>query len=1049
MKKIICVLLATLLLISTSATIFSVSATKSSDAISEQITKTYQTALNNTGQTSFEGACAWYVNWQLVILGINANYIGGDGNLEYDNYKDLSESSGGYTITAYPANEYTLSEALNAITANDTIDAYNILIGFEKTIESSGLGEIYGHTCFIHAIIDGNVYFSESYDLTINGQYYTEGSAIICSIQQFCNYYSTSWTTLDGVIKFSSSEDTVPEIDNESKIYFDVQITAPTTCTASEEIIIYVTFDNITAEHGLSSAGCKFYYDDSKLLLTNTTEPEYGVPCIFDAPDSWDDASHAQENGCINISFYDYSLQNPVFNNSQLKAKLCFKAYENTDCNLQFYVPNESCSAGQLVNNSMKFLNGNGCIASVSMSADTSITESTPQYELFYSLSQTQDYYRVTGFYGSAQEVLIPSEYNGLPVKEIGERAFGCDCDWAIENQGHCSCGIVDLTIPDSITVIGNDAFDGCEKLHSVNLGNSVSSIGDRPFYGCYALGIINVSEDNTSYKSINNCLIEIDTKTLIAGCDASVIPIDGSVEIIDDYAFDSRLYAPNEIKEITIPESVTKIGENAFRQYRYMSSLIISDSLTSIGYAAFAYCENLTAVNIGKSVSLIDDRAFYGCDTLSILTVSSDNESYKSANNCLIEIDTKTLLFGCNGSVIPLNEGVETISYSAFYGRTYGEGDAVEVIIPETVTTICSDAFSKCHNIVSIYIPETVTLIHPYILSECSNLSTVTVSPNNRFYKSISNHLIETETKTLLLGNGNNPIPSDGSVAIIGEGAFEYSKTLTNLVVPDTVTEISRMAFYQSSLKTIYIPDSVAKIDGYAFWYCNNLTDIYFESENWGSTVSAVPYTGAARLHWNCKVAMLEEASDGAIAPQSEIRVIELNDETKASVFEIVSDTSILKDNAMIYDIALLFNGEKYQPNGDVKVSITAPEGIDITKAKVWHLSNDGTLTDMNAVYEDGKFVFITDHFSYYVVAESVGTTFSIGDINMDGTVNQYDYILAKRAHFNTIIFNENQKVLGDMNEDGKNDQYDYILVKRIHFKNYSTDKTVEIVVE
>lgn len=72
----------------------------------------------------------------------------------------------------------------------------------------------------------------------------------------------------------------------------------------------------------------------------------------------------------------------------------------------------------------------------------------------------------------------------------------------------------------------------------------------------------------------------------------------------------------------------------------------------------------------------------------------------------------------------------------------------------------------------------------------------------------------------------------------------------------------------------------------------------------------------------------------------------------------------------------------------------------------------------------------------------------FALGDINMDGTVNQYDYILAKRAHFNTITFNENQKLLGDMNEDGENNQYDYILVKRIHFKNYSTDKKVEIAV-
>lgn len=85
-------------------------------------------------------------------------------------------------------------------------------------------------------------------------------------------------------------------------------------------------------------------------------------------------------------------------------------------------------------------------------------------------------------------------------------------------------------------------------------------------------------------------------------------------------------------------------------------------------------------------------------------------------------------------------------------------------------------------------------------------------------------------------------------------------------------------------------------------------------------------------------------------------------------------------------------------------------------------------------------------------VAGESISTpetkTYSLGDINMDETVNQYDYILAKRAHFNTITFNDNQKLLGDMDGNSKNNQYDYILIKRIHFKNYTTDKTVEIIV-
>ena len=96
-----------------------------------------------------------------------------------------------------------------------------------------------------------------------------------------------------------------------------------------------------------------------------------------------------------------------------------------------------------------------------------------------------------------------------------------------------------------------------------------------------------------------------------------------------------------------------------------------------------------------------------------------------------------------------------------------------------------------------------------------------------------------------------------------------------------------------------------------------------------------------------------------------------------------------------------------------------------------------------------DGSFAYVNEievHGTENTSAAPETETYALGDINMDGSVNQYDYILAKRAHFNTITFNENQKLLGDMDEDGDNDQYDYILIKRIHFKNYSTDKTVEI---
>lgn len=85
---------------------------------------------------------------------------------------------------------------------------------------------------------------------------------------------------------------------------------------------------------------------------------------------------------------------------------------------------------------------------------------------------------------------------------------------------------------------------------------------------------------------------------------------------------------------------------------------------------------------------------------------------------------------------------------------------------------------------------------------------------------------------------------------------------------------------------------------------------------------------------------------------------------------------------------------------------------------------------------------------YAYYSVYDAAPETVEIalGDIDMDGDVDQYDYILAKRAHFNNITLTESQAKVGDMDADGDNDQYDYILIKRIHFNNYSTDATVEI---
>lgn len=169
------------------------------DRILQQITDTYAQALKDCNNNSFRGYCGAFVNRHVYLLGITTSVPWGNGNQQYDNYVNLEYSSGGYRIEALSAKKYTLKEALNTLTQNGTVDVYNLIVGFQRT--NTTAGQKYGHCTFIHAIIDGKVYYSESYSTTINGQYYPEGSPIVLTIDQFCKYYG-AWTTYEGVIHF-------------------------------------------------------------------------------------------------------------------------------------------------------------------------------------------------------------------------------------------------------------------------------------------------------------------------------------------------------------------------------------------------------------------------------------------------------------------------------------------------------------------------------------------------------------------------------------------------------------------------------------------------------------------------------------------------------------------------------------------------------------------------------------------------------------------------------------------------------------------------------
>ena len=219
---------------------------------------------------------------------------------------------------------------------------------------------------------------------------------------------------------------------------------------------------------------------------------------------------------------------------------------------------------------------------------------------IYYKIDVNNTVSVISGESKYSGDIIIPSQVvfgkTSYSVTSIDNRAFyGCDgltsitipnSVTSIGSDAFRDCsGLTSITIPNSVTDIGWLAFYYCSGLTSVTIPNSVTRIGMCAFSGCSSLTSIRVESGNPKYDSRDDCnaIVETSSNKLIQGCNNT-----------------------------TISNSVTSIGENAFRYYSALTSVTIPNSVTSIGEYAFDECSALTSVIIPKSVASIDECAFY-----------------------------------------------------------------------------------------------------------------------------------------------------------------------------------------------------------------------------------------------------------------------------------------------------------------------------------------------------------------------------------------------------------------------------------------------------
>ena len=407
----------------------------------------------------------------------------------------------------------------------------------------------------------------------------------------------------------------------------------------------------------------------------------------------------------------------------------------------------------------------------------------------------------------SLESVTIPEG-----VTTIGDGAF-------------FGCNLKELTLPSTVTMIEIGAFLSNNRCQSItcnattppNLGENVfgynasttvkvplqsiaayrQAVGWKNFANYYGGEVV---ADGITYRiNEKEAMVVVAEATLTEANILSAVEFEGNQYPV--IKINDNVFADNtNLKAVTLPEGLVEIGAFAFNGCQNLGSVVLPESLTTLGRDAFQSCKSLRAVKIPSGVTAIPDQCFYVCSSLESVIIPEGVMSIGSS-----------AFASCNLKTLTLPESLTTLGSDAFRYNQMLE----KIEIPSKVTEIPQSCFERYLSLESVTIPEGVTAIGDDAFQSC-NLNALTLPES-----------LEAIGSYAFFGNRSlKSVNIPAKVKTIESYAFA-SCGLTDLVIPEGVQAIGNYAFGWNSLQNLTLPSTITSIGESAFRYNNDFQSI------------------------------------------------------------------------------------------------------------------------------------------------------------------------------------------------------------------------------